>query len=126
MINRTKAYQGRVGVEVAPRPRRRSGPFRLAESFAGDREFIRGHGHDNDASAALGWHSGQVVCFAGRLAYTQYGFVKRFIMRQIARREGGPIDVTRDHELTRWDEVARFADVVGAWAKEQTPGTNVA
>jgi menaquinone-dependent protoporphyrinogen oxidase len=75
---------------------------------------------------ALGWHPGQVVCFAGRLAYTQYGFVKRFIMRQIARREGGPIDVTRDHELTRWDEVARFADVVGGWVKEQTPGTNVA
>lgn len=75
---------------------------------------------------ALGWHPGQVVCFAGRLAYTEYGFVKRFIMRQIARREGGPTDITRDHELTRWDEVERFADEIRGLVKEQTPGTNVA
>jgi menaquinone-dependent protoporphyrinogen oxidase len=75
---------------------------------------------------ALGWHPGHVVSFAGRLAYTRYGFLKRLVMRQIARREGGPTDVTRDHELTRWDEVDRFADVVGGLVDHQTPGTNVA
>jgi menaquinone-dependent protoporphyrinogen oxidase len=51
----------------------------------------------------------RVVCFPGRLAYTHYGFLVRFIMKRIARREGGPTDTSRDHELTDWSEVARFA-----------------
>jgi menaquinone-dependent protoporphyrinogen oxidase len=75
---------------------------------------------------ALGWHPGHVVSFAGRLAYTRYGFLKRFVMRKIARREGGPTDVTRDHELTRWGDVDRFAEVVSGLVSEETPGTNAA
>jgi hypothetical protein len=30
-------------------------------------------------------------------------------MKRIAKKEGGPIDTARDHELTDWDAVARFA-----------------
>jgi menaquinone-dependent protoporphyrinogen oxidase len=75
---------------------------------------------------ALGWHPDHVASVAGCLAYTKYGFLKRFVMRRIARREGGPTDITRDHELTRWDEVERFADVVRGLLKDQTPGTNAA
>ena len=75
---------------------------------------------------ALGWHPGQVSCFAGRLAYTQYGFLKRFFMRQIARREGGPTDVSRDHELTNWDDVDRFADTAAGFATREATRTNVA
>lgn len=56
-----------------------------------------------------GWQPTMVECFAGRLAYTQYGWLTRQIMRRIARKEGGPVDTTRDHELTDWDAVARFA-----------------
>jgi menaquinone-dependent protoporphyrinogen oxidase len=75
---------------------------------------------------ALGWDPGHVSCFAGRLAYTKYGFLKRFIMRRIARREGGPTDVSRDHELTKWDEVERFADTVRSFVEKQTRETNAA
>jgi menaquinone-dependent protoporphyrinogen oxidase len=56
-----------------------------------------------------GWQPAMVECFAGRLAYTRYGWLTRQIMRRIARKEGGPVDTTRDHELTDWDAVARFA-----------------
>jgi menaquinone-dependent protoporphyrinogen oxidase len=52
------------------------------------------------------------VCLAGRLAYTQYGILTRLLMTWIARRQGGPTDTSRDHELTNWDEVARLADTV--------------
>jgi hypothetical protein len=52
----------------------------------------------------------RVVCFAGRLAYTQYGPIKRLILRLIAQREGGSTDTRRDHELTDWTDVARFAE----------------
>ena len=51
-------------------------------------------------------------CVAGRLAYTQYGLLMRFIMKRIARQHGAPTDTTRDYEFTNWDEVARLADTV--------------
>jgi len=57
-----------------------------------------------------GWHADETLCVAGRLAYTQYGLVTRFIMKRIARRHGAPTDTTRDHEFTNWDEVARLGD----------------
>ena len=77
--------------------------------------------HDVDAARAiattfpdhLGWQVGRVVCVAGRLAYTQYGLLKRFVMRRIARKAGGPTDTSRDHEMTDWEQVrAVAADVV--------------
>jgi menaquinone-dependent protoporphyrinogen oxidase len=56
-----------------------------------------------------GWHPTIVECIAGRLAYTRYGWLKRQLMKRIARKEGGPVDTARDHEMTDWDAVARFA-----------------
>ena len=62
----------------------------------------------------LGWRAGQVVCVAGRLAYTQYGLLKRFVMRRIAVKAGGPADTSRDHEMTDWDQVRGLAaELVG-------------
>lgn len=60
--------------------------------------------------AQVGWTPQRVVCFAGRLAYTRYGPVKRLILRRIARQEGASTDTRRDHELTDWAAVVRFAD----------------
>jgi menaquinone-dependent protoporphyrinogen oxidase len=72
--------------------------------------------------ASLGWHPNAIVCLAGRLAYTQYGIVTRFIMKQIARREGGPTDTSRDHELTNWDEVTQLAENVAQMIRGGAPG----
>ena len=55
------------------------------------------------------WHPDSVVCVAGRLAYTKYGWLTRFAMKRIARKEGGPTDVSRDWEFTDWDAVDRYA-----------------
>jgi menaquinone-dependent protoporphyrinogen oxidase len=61
----------------------------------------------------LGWKVDRVVCVAGRLAYTRYGPIKRFMMRHIAEKEGGPVDTSRDHELTDWAQVrAAASDIV--------------
>lgn len=56
-----------------------------------------------------GWRPTRVDCVAGRLAYTQYGWLKRQIMRRIARKQGGPTDSTRDHEFTDWAQVDSIA-----------------
>lgn len=50
-----------------------------------------------------------VGLFAGALAYTRYGWVKRRMMRRIAESEGGDVDVSTDHEYTDWDAVDHFA-----------------
>jgi menaquinone-dependent protoporphyrinogen oxidase len=61
---------------------------------------------------AAEWHPDEIVCLAGRLAYTQYGWLTRFIMKCIARRHGNQTDTSRDYEFTNWDAVARMADGV--------------
>jgi menaquinone-dependent protoporphyrinogen oxidase len=62
----------------------------------------------------LGWKAERVVCVAGRLAYTQYGLLKRFMMRRIARRSGGPTDTSRDYEMTDWSQVRAIASELSA------------
>jgi len=60
--------------------------------------------------AAHGWRPAEIASIAGCLAYTKYGFFKRWIMKRIARKEGAPTDASRDYELTNWaavDAVAR-------------------
>ena len=51
--------------------------------------------HERDAARKLadgftttaGWTPWQVACVAGRLAYTQYGFLIRWCMKRIAKRK---------------------------------------
>ena len=59
---------------------------------------------------STGWRPASVVSIAGRLAYTQYGWLTRMVMRWISKKEGGPTDTSRDHELTDWQQVDRLAD----------------
>ena len=64
--------------------------------------------------AALGWRPNAVVCLAGRLAYTHYGVLTRFVMKRIARHEGAPTDTSRDYEFTNWEDVAALAQRMAA------------
>jgi menaquinone-dependent protoporphyrinogen oxidase len=56
-----------------------------------------------------GWHPARVLPVAGALAYTRYNWLVRWVMKQIARKAGAPTDTSRDHELTNWGAVDRFA-----------------
>lgn len=55
-----------------------------------------------------GWHPAMVHQAAGALRYPRYDFLKRLLMKHIAYREGGPTDVTKDHEFTNWNALAAF------------------
>lgn len=63
---------------------------------------------------ATGWLPSDTRMIAGALLYTQYGFVKRLMMRGIARKAGGDTDTSRDYEYTDWEELRRIADTFGA------------
>jgi len=55
------------------------------------------------------WRPAITEMIGGAMAYTKYGVVLRWIMKQIAKQNGGPTDITRDHELTNWMQVENFA-----------------
>jgi len=55
-----------------------------------------------------GWHPEYVEQVAGALRYTKYNFLKKFIMRMIAQKQGGDVDTSRDYEYTDWDKVGRI------------------
>ena len=63
-----------------------------------------------------GFHIPKVHHAAGALKYLEYDFFKRALMRQIAAKEGGPVDTGVDHEFTDWAAldafVQEFADDV--------------
>lgn len=62
------------------------------------------------------WTPRRTAVFAGRLAWTQYDFFTRLVMRLITRRHGGKDrDVKQDYDYTDYDAVRRFAaEVAGS------------
>lgn len=65
-----------------------------------------------DFITRTGWTPGRIHHVAGALRYSAYGPIKRWVMRYIASRRGGPTDAGRDHELTDWVDLAQFIDTL--------------
>jgi menaquinone-dependent protoporphyrinogen oxidase len=59
---------------------------------------------------ATDWTPTVVETVAGALRFSQYGFLKKQLLRWISWRSGGPTDTTTDHDLTDWPRVHRFVD----------------
>jgi len=57
-----------------------------------------------------GWTPHCIHHVAGAFRYTAYDFLKRWAMKYIAYRKGGPTDTSRDYELTDWDDLTHFVD----------------
>ena len=51
-----------------------------------------------------------VGLFAGALAYTRYGWLKRHLVRRIAASRGQDTDMSVDHEYTDWEAVEEFTN----------------
>jgi menaquinone-dependent protoporphyrinogen oxidase len=71
---------------------------------------------------ATGFDPDLVARFAGALAYTRYGWMKRRLMHQIMKRSGGETDTTRDHEYTDWEAVEGFAHDVATYVRSAVEG----
>lgn len=61
-----------------------------------------------------GWRPGLTETIGGSIAYTKYLPLLRWMMKRITAKEGGPTDTSRDHELTDWAQVQRFAEAFSA------------
>jgi len=57
-----------------------------------------------------GWTPAITRHVAGALRYTQYDFLKRLVMKLLAKQHGGETDTSCDHEYTDWDDLTRFVE----------------
>lgn len=73
------------------------------EAREGTRELIEAFGEET------GWRPGRAIPIAGALQYREYDPFTRSLMRVMMKLADRPADTSRDHELTDWDEVDRFA-----------------
>lgn len=90
-------------------------------------------GYVDDFLAETGWTPDLTTSFAGAVRYSQYGFIKRAMMKRIVKDATGDTDTSRDYEYTDWDAVERFAtdfadlvereaaDVPGAYDRDPHP-----
>jgi len=65
--------------------------------------------HQANVSARLEVDFDDMEMIAGALKYTQYNFFIKWVMKGIARKEGGSTDTSRDHEYTDWEQVTAYA-----------------
>ena len=68
-----------------------------------------------------GLHPAFIQSFAGAMAYTRYGFFLRWVTRLVSGLRGGPTDMSRDHDMTDWDAVDRFAKEVAEALPTESP-----
>jgi len=46
----------------------------------------------------------------GAIKYTKYNFILRAVMKSISKKNNGPTDTSKDHELTDWEALEKFVD----------------
>lgn len=71
--------------------------------------------------AKTDWHPTETKVVAGALRYTEYGWWKRRIMRNIAAKAHGDTDTSRDFEYTDWTDLAAFTQQFVARVTSQQP-----
>ena len=69
-----------------------------------------------------GWTPAITHHVAGALRHPEQDYLKRLIMRLIAKHQGVDADTSRDREYTDWDDLARFVDEFLAATSQQESG----
>jgi Flavodoxin len=52
-----------------------------------------------------GWETNRIWHIEGALKFTKYDYLKKMMMRSIAQKEFGPININKDYEYTDWEKV---------------------
>lgn len=90
-----------------------TGFFSICLSAGSERPEDRAEALDyvTDFFRRTGWETRDWASFAGALKYREYGFLKRFVLKTIAKQKGQDTDTSRNYEYTDWDAVNHFAKV---------------
>jgi menaquinone-dependent protoporphyrinogen oxidase len=84
--------------------------FSVSLAAHGDTEEAAGYVEEFEHDT--GWRPVRIALFGGALLYSQYGFLKRHMMKKIASGKPGNLDTDTSHDYvyTEWDGVKRFAE----------------
>jgi menaquinone-dependent protoporphyrinogen oxidase len=97
--------------------------FQVSLSSANEERREEAAGYVESFLAETGWHPDRIGQFGGALRFSEYGFLKRLMMKRIAkdllteRRTPGS-----DVEFTDWDAVDAFAADVAAFVESRLGG----
>lgn len=96
-----------------------TGFFQVSLSSVTDDEQGRAEaaGYVEKFIARTDWYPDRIALFGGALRYSEYGFLKRLLMKQIAKRATGGTDTSHDYEYTDWQEVTQFANDFAAFVE---------
>lgn len=64
-----------------------------------------------------GWNPDRIAQFGGALRFSEMGFLKRLVVKQVVKRGDPDLDISGDSEWTDWDAVENFADDVAAFVE---------
>jgi menaquinone-dependent protoporphyrinogen oxidase len=64
-----------------------------------------------------GWNPDRIAQFGGALRFSEMGFLKRLLIKQVVRRNNPDLDISGDGEWTDWDAVENFANDVAAFVE---------
>lgn len=59
---------------------------------------------------ATGWQPDNTASFAGALKYSEYGYLKKLLVKAIAQKEHLGVNTKQDFEYTNWQKVKQFID----------------
>ena len=91
--------------------------FQISLSSATEEGRAQAAGYVEEFVESTGWTPDRIGLFGGALRYAEYGFLKRLMMKQIAKRKLPDEDVSKDIEFTDWEEVEAFANDVAAFVE---------
>lgn len=75
----------------------------------------------NEFLQQMDWSPTIKATFAGGLMYREYGFLKRWMMKRIARDAGKDTDPSKNHEYTDWQAVDGFVRAFLVQIDQQQP-----
>jgi menaquinone-dependent protoporphyrinogen oxidase len=97
-----------------------SGFFSVSLSAAGsEKERADASRFVEEFLTQAGWNPAIKATLAGGLRYREYNFLKRWMMKKIARDAGKDTDTSKNHEYTDWNAVAQFVGEFLAHLEQQ-------
>ncbi|WP_232700694.1 flavodoxin domain-containing protein [Halobacterium wangiae] len=91
--------------------------FQVSMSSATEQGREQAAGYVESFLEATDWHPDRIATFGGALRFSEYGFLKRFLVKQVAKKEFPDVDRSADAEFTDWQAVADFANDVAAFVE---------
>jgi len=91
--------------------------FQVSLSAAADQTAEQAAEYVENFIEATGWQPDRIAQFGGALRFSEYGFLKRFMVKQVVKREWPELDTSQDAEFTDWQAVQDFAADVAAFAE---------